>query len=84
MSSDNLNPTTILSSSITRRLVNTDNGDESIFSQTNVAVWVLMSASAMFLFMRLWCRHHFSKWWYDDGVLTITWVCSLSSSNAEK
>lgn len=51
-----------------------DNGDASIFSQTLVAVWVLTCASGAFLFVRLWCRHRFSKLWWDDLVLSISWV----------
>jgi hypothetical protein len=54
-----------------------DNGDASIFSQTLVAVWVLTVASGGFLFVRLWCRHRFSKLWWDDLVLTISWSILL-------
>jgi hypothetical protein len=52
-----------------------DNGDGQIFSQTNVAIWVLTAASGAFLFVRLWCRHRFSRLFWDDFVLTISWVC---------
>jgi hypothetical protein len=54
---------------------NSDNGDAAIFSQTNIAVWVLTSASGAFLAIRLWCRHRFSKLWWDDALLTLSWVC---------
>jgi len=51
-----------------------DNGDESIFTETNIAIWVLTSSSGLFLAVRLWCRHRFSKLWWDDAVLTLSWV----------
>lgn len=54
---------------------NSDNGDAAIFFQTNIAVWVLTSASGGFLAIRLWCRHRFSKLWWDDALLTLSWVC---------
>ncbi|KXX74083.1 hypothetical protein MMYC01_209855 [Madurella mycetomatis] len=50
-------------------------GDRSV--NTNVAIWILLSASAAFLFGRLWCRHHAAKLWWDDLVLTISWVLLL-------
>jgi hypothetical protein len=51
-----------------------DNGDASIFAQTNVAIWVLTMSSGLFLAIRLWCRNRFSKLWWDDGLLTLSWV----------
>ncbi|KAL2186939.1 hypothetical protein L209DRAFT_683794 [Thermothelomyces heterothallicus CBS 203.75] len=54
-----------------------DNGDSAIFSQTNVAIWVLTSASGAFLAVRLWCRHRFSKLWWDDYVLSLSWAILL-------
>jgi hypothetical protein len=51
-----------------------DNGDASIFSQTLVATWVLTVAAGAFLIVRLACRHRFSKLWWDDLVLSISWV----------
>jgi hypothetical protein len=51
-----------------------DNGDASIFAQTNVAIWVLTMSSALFLGIRLWCRNRFSKLWWDDALLTLSWV----------
>jgi len=56
---------------------NDDGGDAAIFSQTNVAVWVLTAASGGFLFVRLWCRHRFSKLWWDDFVLSLSWAVLL-------
>ncbi|GAB1318476.1 Rhodopsin domain-containing protein [Madurella fahalii] len=50
-------------------------GDRSV--NTNVAIWVLISTSAAFLFGRLWCRHHSAKLWWDDLVLTISWMLLL-------
>jgi hypothetical protein len=52
-----------------------DNGDAAIFTQTNIAVWVLTLSSGAFLAVRLWCRHRFSKLWWDDALLTFSWVC---------
>lgn len=60
---------------------NSDNGDAAIFSQTNIAVWVLTSASGAFLAVRLWCRHRFSKLWWDDALLTLSWVILLISAS---
>ncbi|KAK4245435.1 hypothetical protein C7999DRAFT_34198 [Corynascus novoguineensis] len=54
-----------------------DNGDAAVFSQTNVAIWVLTAASGAFLFVRLWCRHRFSKLWWDDFVLSLSWAILL-------
>ncbi len=51
-----------------------DDGDAAIFAQTNIAIWVLTSASGAFLAVRLWCRHRFSKLWWDDALLTLSWV----------
>jgi hypothetical protein len=45
------------------------------YAQTNIAIWILIGVSAAFLFVRLWCRQHFSQLWWDDGVLTTSWVC---------
>jgi hypothetical protein len=56
-----------------------DNGDAAIFSQTLVATWVLTIAAGAFLFVRLGCRHRFSKLWWDDLVLSISWVRPGSS-----
>lgn len=49
--------------------------DDEIFAQTNAAIWILTSASGAFLLLRLWCRYRFSKLWWDDGLLWISWVC---------
>jgi hypothetical protein len=69
--------TTSDSGPATKREIPSDNGDASIFGQTNVAVWVLTAASGAFLFVRLWCRHRFSKLWWDDAVLTVSWTVLL-------
>ncbi|KAK0702809.1 hypothetical protein B0H67DRAFT_499838 [Lasiosphaeris hirsuta] len=50
-------------------------GDRS--AKTNVAIWVLISSSAAFLFGRLWCRHRSAKLWWDDLLLTISWILLL-------
>ncbi|KAH6842382.1 hypothetical protein B0I37DRAFT_196371 [Chaetomium sp. MPI-CAGE-AT-0009] len=54
-----------------------DNGDASIFSQTLVATWVLTLAAGAFLIVRLECRNRFSKLWWDDLVLSISWCILL-------
>ncbi|KAK2784785.1 hypothetical protein FQN52_008870 [Onygenales sp. PD_12] len=53
-----------------------DNGPDQ-FAQTNIAVWILTAASAAFLFVRLYCRMHFSHVWWDDFVLTTSWLILL-------
>lgn len=58
------------------RFIPSDNGDAAIFTQTNIAVWVLTVASGLFLAVRLWCRHRYSKLWWDDALLTFSWVCT--------
>ncbi|KAK5651371.1 hypothetical protein OQA88_12528 [Cercophora sp. LCS_1] len=45
--------------------------------RTNIAVWILITSSAVFLSVRLWCRHHVSKLWWDDFVLTLSWLLLL-------
>jgi hypothetical protein len=54
-----------------------DNGDAAIFTQTNIAVWVLTLSSGIFLAVRLWCRYHYSKLWWDDALLAWSWVILL-------
>ena len=56
-----------------------DNGDEAIFTQTNIAVWVLTMSAGGFLALRLWCRHRYSKLWWDDALLALSWVCLFKS-----
>jgi hypothetical protein len=63
----------ILKAGVVRALPS-DEGDAQIFGQTNVAIWVLTGAAGAFLGVRLWCRYRFSKLWWDDGVLTFSWV----------
>ena len=47
------------------------------FTQTNVAIWVLVGSSAAFLAVRLWCRRHLAQLWWDDYVLATAWVLLL-------
>ncbi|KAK3900615.1 hypothetical protein C8A05DRAFT_35750 [Staphylotrichum tortipilum] len=54
-----------------------DNGDEAIFTQTNIAVWVLTMSAGGFLVLRLWCRHCYSKLWWDDALLVVAWIVLL-------
>ncbi|KAK4150901.1 hypothetical protein C8A00DRAFT_45794 [Chaetomidium leptoderma] len=61
----------------TTTVYQSDNGDAQIFTQTNIAIWVLTSASGAFLFVRLWCRHRFSSLWWDDGLLAFSWAILL-------
>ncbi|KAL2126171.1 hypothetical protein VTI74DRAFT_1552 [Chaetomium olivicolor] len=51
--------------------------EDSIFAQTNSAIWILTSASGGFLLLRLWCRFRFSKLWWDDGLLALSWLILL-------
>ncbi|KAK2811477.1 hypothetical protein FQN50_002100 [Emmonsiellopsis sp. PD_5] len=53
-----------------------ENGPDT-FAQTNIAVWILTSAAAAFLFVRLYCRARFSHVWWDDFVLTTSWLILL-------
>lgn len=46
-------------------------------AHANTAIWVLVGVSCAFLFVRLGCRHHFSKVWWDDGVLSLSWILLL-------
>lgn len=48
-------------------------------TEINLAVWFLISVSAFFLGARLWCRQHFARLWWDDFVLTVSWVGSPQS-----
>jgi len=49
------------------------NGEDQS-AEINLAVWALVSVSALFLFARLWCRQRFAQMWWDDLVLTVSWV----------
>lgn len=51
-----------------------DNGDTRIYAQTNVAIWALTAGSGAFLGVRLYCRAKFSRPWWDDAMLTLSWV----------
>jgi hypothetical protein len=50
------------------------NGEDQS-TEINLAVWMLIGASTLFLVARLWCRQHFAKIWWDDVVLCVSWVC---------
>lgn len=52
-------------------------GDKS--TEVNLAVWVLIGSSTLFLVARLWCRQHFARLWWDDAVLTVSWVSTYLS-----
>src|SRR4051794_20929091 len=51
-------------------------GDRSV--ETNAAVWTLVIASGGFLSLRLWLRQRSAKLWWDDLVLTVSWVGTQS------
>jgi hypothetical protein len=53
------------------------------FVQSNIAIWILTCASAAFLFVRLYCRLRFSSVWWDDFVLTVSWVRAAPISRNE-
>ncbi|KAK3898115.1 hypothetical protein C8A05DRAFT_19247 [Staphylotrichum tortipilum] len=57
-----------------------DDGDATIFGQTNVAIWVLTGASGAFLAVRIWCRYAFSKLFWDDALLVLSWVILVVSA----
>ncbi|KAK0618932.1 hypothetical protein B0T14DRAFT_429086 [Immersiella caudata] len=46
-------------------------------AEINVAVWVLISVSTLFLGARCWCRVHFARLWWDDFVLAVSWILLL-------
>ena len=50
------------------------NSEAAVFTQASIATWVLTSFSGVFLAARLWCRHRFSKPWWDDALLVLSWV----------
>src|SRR5438552_538913 len=39
------------------------------------AIWFLVSLSAIFLSLRLYCKRHGGGWHWDDLVLFASWVC---------
>ncbi|KAK1751257.1 hypothetical protein QBC47DRAFT_454639 [Echria macrotheca] len=52
------------------------NGEDQS-TEINFAVWLLVGVSTLFLAVRLWCRQHFAQLWWDDLVLTISWLLLL-------
>ncbi|KAK4031415.1 hypothetical protein C8A01DRAFT_51494 [Parachaetomium inaequale] len=46
-------------------------------TRANVGIWVLISTSAVFLLLRLWLRHRSAKLWWDDMLLSVSWVLML-------
>lgn len=46
-------------------------------AEINLAVWVLIGASTLFLAARLYCRQKFARLWWDDFLLTISWILLL-------
>jgi hypothetical protein len=46
-------------------------------AEINVAVWVLIGVSTLFLGARFWCRARFARLWWDDLVLAASWVSSF-------
>lgn len=57
--------------------VHSDEGDDSIYVQTNIASWTLTGGAGIFLAVRLYCRIRFSRPWWDDFVLTLSWLMLL-------
>jgi hypothetical protein len=49
-----------------------DGKDQS--TEINLAVWMMVAVSTLFLGARLACRQHFSQMWWDDLVLVVSWV----------
>jgi len=56
-------------------------GDKSV--ETNVAIWFLVSGSAIFLTLRLVLRHRSAKLWWDDLLLTVSWVCPVQVRSSD-
>lgn len=46
----------------------------------SICFWSLTAVSLTFLIVRLCIRQHQGKIWIDGLLLTLSWVCSLSSS----
>jgi hypothetical protein len=46
-------------------------------TEINLAVWVLISASTIVLAARLYCRYRYARLWWDDLVLTVSWLLLL-------
>ncbi|KAL2256398.1 hypothetical protein VTK26DRAFT_1737 [Humicola hyalothermophila] len=58
-------------------IVQSDVGDDHIYAQTNIATWTLTGGAGVFLAVRLFCRTHYSRPWWDDFVLTVSWLVLL-------
>jgi hypothetical protein len=44
----------------------------------NAAIWSVGTVSTLFLFLRVYCKQVRAKgMWWDDYLLTVSWVCSL-------
>ncbi|KAK4165502.1 hypothetical protein QBC43DRAFT_30369 [Cladorrhinum sp. PSN259] len=56
-------------------MVGYSGGDQS--TEINLAVWLLISVSTVILAARLYCRYKFTRLWWDDIVLTISWILLL-------
>ncbi|KAJ4384920.1 hypothetical protein N0V86_000524 [Didymella sp. IMI 355093] len=44
----------------------------------SITFWTLTGLAFVFLFVRLWIRHHQGKLWIDDLLLTISWFLLLA------
>lgn len=47
--------------------------------KVNIVCWVLVSLSAAFIALRVFCKFktHRGLWW-DDHILIVSWVCAPS------
>jgi hypothetical protein len=61
-------------------MANTDAISSLSATRANVGIWVLISASGAFLSLRLWLRHRSAKFWWDDLMLSVSWVCIIGES----
>lgn len=67
------------SSYCARRLAGLETGPiPNIGPSTAAAIWALVGAASLFLFLRIYCKIWKSRGiWWDDLVLIVSWVCSL-------
>ncbi|KAI0007678.1 hypothetical protein F4779DRAFT_619367 [Xylariaceae sp. FL0662B] len=54
---------------------------DNAFAASNAGVWTLTASATAILGFRLWCRRSFAQgWWWDDCVLSISWIALVTSA----
>jgi hypothetical protein len=53
------------------------NPDETHGPLMSISTWTLGGVSFAFLVIRCWIRQNQKKFWFDDGVLMISWVSGV-------